>query len=112
MTSGDSRVSVFLKKLNLLKYSTKFGEEGPLPIKDVGEFSRFLAEPDTLKRIGMTVFEINRFKRLCKDIIDVRSVIDLCLYDCIIPYLPKNVKSKVEYFLFIASTPMANSSSV
>ena len=70
MTSEASQISKFLTKLNLLKYKDKF-EEGPLPINSIGDFFQFLSEPNTLKQVGMTIFEINRFKRLCKETIEV-----------------------------------------
>ena len=71
MMEEDSQITEFLEKLVLLKYRDKFIAEGPLSVKNVGEFSRFLSDPNSLKGVGMTVFEINRFKRLCKETIQV-----------------------------------------
>ena len=70
MTSEDDLITEFLKNLVLLKYRDKF-REGSLSVKSVGEFSRFISDPSSLKEVGMTVFEINRFKRLCKETIEV-----------------------------------------
>ena len=83
MSNNDERVSEFLEKLKLLKYKDKFLEDGPHHVENVTEFIRFLSELNTLKEIGMSVFEINRFKRLCKDTIEVwslASVMNKCCY--------------------------------
>ncbi len=74
MTSDESQIDEFMSKLKLLKYKAKFEEEGPMSVKSVGDFSRFLSDPNTLKEVGMTVFEINRFKRLCKETIEVELI--------------------------------------
>ena len=71
MTSDENQICEFLTKLKLLKYKDKFEEEGPMSVKSVGDFSRFLSDPNTLKQVGMTIFEINRFKRLCEETIEV-----------------------------------------
>ena len=71
MSNSDKQISEFLEKLKLLKYKDKFLEDGPHRVEDVSEFIRFLSELNLLKEIGMSVFEINRFKRLCKDTIKV-----------------------------------------
>ena len=74
MTSDESQIDEFMSKLKLLKYKAKFEEEGPMSVKSVGDFTRFLSDPNTLKEVGMTVFEINRFKRLCKETIEVELI--------------------------------------
>ena len=79
MTSDDVQISEFLAKLKLLKYKDKFGERGPLPVKSVVEFNRFLSDSNKLKELGMTVFEINRFKRMCKETIEVYIVYSLLI---------------------------------
>ena len=71
MMEEDSHITEFLDKLVLQKYRDKFIAEGPLCVKSVGEFSRFLSDPNSLKGVGMTVFEVNRFKRLCRKTIQV-----------------------------------------
>ena len=67
-----SQISEFLRKLMLQKYKDKF-VGGPLFVGSVGEFSGFLSDPNKLKEVGMTVFEINRFKRLCRETIEVNN---------------------------------------
>ena len=74
MSNNQNQISEFLEKLMLLKYKDKFLEDGPHHVENVTEFIRFLSEPNALKEIGMSVFEINRFKRLCKDTIEVWSL--------------------------------------
>ena len=71
MSNDEKQISEFLEKLKLLKYKDKFLEDGPHHVENVSEFIRFLSEPNVLKEVGMSVFEINRFKRLCKDTIKV-----------------------------------------
>ena len=71
MTS-NSQISEFLTNLKLLKYKDKF-VGGPLFVESVGEFSGFLSDPNKLEEVGMTVFEINRFRRLCKETIEVNN---------------------------------------
>ena len=83
MSNNQNQISEFLEKLMLLKYKDKFLEDGPHHVENVTEFIRFLSEPNALKEIGMSVFEINRFKRLCKDTIEVwslASVMNKCCY--------------------------------
>ncbi|KAI6660011.1 hypothetical protein LOD99_14352 [Oopsacas minuta] len=70
MSSSDSEITEFLNKLKLLKYKDKFREDGPHYVENVGDFIRFLSELNLLKEIGMTVFEVNRFKRLCEKTIE------------------------------------------
>ena len=71
MSNYEKQISEFLEKLRLIKYKDKFLEGGPHHVENVSEFIRFLSEPNVLKEVGMSAFEINRFKRLCKDTIEV-----------------------------------------
>ena len=60
MTSNESQVC----ELKLLKCKDKFEEEGPMSVKSVRNFNQLLSETNAFKEVGMTVFEIYRFKRL------------------------------------------------
>ena len=72
MTNNENNITEFLRKLMLLKYKDRF-VGGPLFVGSVGEFSGFLSDPNKLEEVGMTVFEINRFKRLCRETIEVNN---------------------------------------
>ena len=72
MANNENNITEFLRKLKLLKYRDRF-VGGTLFVESVGEFSGFLSDPNKLEEVGMTVFEINRFKRLCRETIEVNN---------------------------------------
>ena len=69
---GDKRqIDEFLERIRLTKHRDKFNKDGVLHVNGVTDFNRFLQEPNMLIEAGMTVFEVNRFKRLCEATIKV-----------------------------------------
>ena len=75
MTDDKVQIDEFLEKLKLTKYRDKFSSNGTLHVERITDFKRFLQELNLLKEAGMTVFEMNRFKRLCD------STIKVCLFE-------------------------------
>ena len=80
--NDNSLIDEFLEKLHLTKYREKFLQPDVLQIKGVEDFKKYLENPEYLKRIGLTVFEVSRFKRL------FTSTYQVSIVHCILDYPP------------------------